>query len=689
MHRVVRITLAVVAVLVAIPAMADIVINEIMYNTPGSDVEWIELYNTGPNAQDLTSWYLLDSDPTHPPCALVGTLAAGDYLVVAADFLLFNPQYPDVTNLNPNDFDPDGAGFGLGNGGDTVNLYNDDDEIIDFVEYDDGGDWPGSPDGDGPSLELINPALDNNVSASWNPSTVDWGTPGVINSTFANDNAPICRNGDRNLRLPSSEDAVYVTVEAFDDNALVSIELMVDLGSGYVAQPMFDDGMHGDGAAADSIYGSVIAPQPSGALVKMYAIAEDNIGQTDMWPGDGPADYVAYTVDHVSPVIVVNEIIASNDTGMQDEMGEFEDWIELYNPGTEDVDLSGMCLSDEFGNRDNWEIPAGTVLSAGGYMTFWADNDEEDGPLHADFKLSGGGEEVAIYDTRDHGRGKIHGFKYGPVAADVAIGYSPDLGSGRGAYFDYGFAPEYLTTPTPGASNISDYYSAVCINEFQAASSAGEEEDWIELYNRGDVAVDIGGCFLSDERDVPNKYMIPEGTVLEADSYIVFHEVDMLFGFGSTGEVALFTAIDGENGLDFYDFGDQEMDISEGRTPNGVGTWGFFEDPTPGAANPGEESGVENPIPGTLKITGIVPNPFNPRTEIRFSLPTAEEVSVQVFDVTGRLVNTLHNGNLDSGDHALVWNGRNSKGAAVGSGVYFAKVKNNTSTKTQKMLLLK
>ena len=62
-------------------ASAAIVINEIMYNSIGTpDIEWIELYNDADTAVDLTGWYLLDSDPTHEPCYLVGLLGGHEYL---------------------------------------------------------------------------------------------------------------------------------------------------------------------------------------------------------------------------------------------------------------------------------------------------------------------------------------------------------------------------------------------------------------------------------------------------------------------------------------------------------------------------------------------------------------------------------------------------------------------------------
>ncbi len=66
-------------------------------------------------------------------------------------------------------------------------------------------------------------------------------------------------------------------------------------------------------------------------------------------------EYRAYTVGHERPLLVVNEILASNATGITDEMGEFEDWIEIFNPGTATIVLSGMFLSDNFDERRRYD----------------------------------------------------------------------------------------------------------------------------------------------------------------------------------------------------------------------------------------------------------------------------------------------------------------------------------------------
>ncbi|MBM4130978.1 hypothetical protein FJ250_08110, partial [bacterium] len=306
-------------------------------------------------------------------------------------------------------------------------------------------------------------------------------------------------------------------------------------------------------------------------------------------------------------------------------------------------------------------------------------------------KLSAGGEEAAICTARDLGNVRIHGFKFGPVAADVAVGYRPDYAGVAPAGLDV--QPEYLATPTPGAGNAgSALYSAVCINEFHTTSLGGGIDDWVELYNRGTQPVDIGGCYLSDNRTNNQKYQIPAGTILAPGAWLSFDETTLGFGFSSLGEVIVFTAPDGTSGLDFHDYGAMAPDRSRGRFPDGAGTWGYFGTPSRGGANLAPSAVDERDLPGPGRLLSpvrAVPNPFNPQTEIRFELGAKQDVAVDIFDARGRHVRTLHRGELAAGPVALRWDGRDDAGARLPSGVYAARVAAGGQKQGSKVLLLK
>jgi len=83
------------------------------------------------------------------------------------------------------------------------------------------------------------------------------------------------------------------------------------------------------------------------------------------------------------------------------------------------------------------------------------------------------------------------------------------------------------------------------------------------------------------------------------------------------------------------------------------------------------------------------PNPFNPRTNVNFNLSRDSKVKLKIYDVRGRLVNTLISGQVKAGSHVVVWDGMDRKGRGVASGVYFARLEVNDKAYTKKMLLLR
>jgi hypothetical protein len=158
------------------------VINEINYNSSddyNSD-DWVELINPGEIEIDISDWILKDDDNSHGYTIPDETvIQPNNYLVLAKDMDLFSSSYPDINNvIGPFD-------FSLSGGGDQVRIFDNAGVLIDSVQYDDIDPWPVEPDGNGPTLELINPTLDNLLSESW-AASIDNGTPGTQNSTYDN-----------------------------------------------------------------------------------------------------------------------------------------------------------------------------------------------------------------------------------------------------------------------------------------------------------------------------------------------------------------------------------------------------------------------------------------------------------------------------------------------------------------------
>ena len=160
----------------ALVAQAQLVISEIMYNPPesGTDsLEYVEIYNAGSAAVDLTDYTLtLSSNPSNPD-TLSGTLAAGGFYVTAVNARAFESVFGRAPDAE--------TGFGgLRNGGDrSLQLQDDQTLVIDEVTYQNSDPWPTAAAGDGPSIELCDAAADNDDGANWLASTTSTGV--VIN----------------------------------------------------------------------------------------------------------------------------------------------------------------------------------------------------------------------------------------------------------------------------------------------------------------------------------------------------------------------------------------------------------------------------------------------------------------------------------------------------------------------------
>ncbi len=94
-------------------------------------------------------------------------------------------------------------------------------------------------------------------------------------------------------------------------------------------------------------------------------------------------------------------------------------------------------------------------------------------------------------------------------------------------------------------------------------------------------------------------------------------------------------------------------------------------------------------LPQAISLKQNFPNPFNPMTNIAFSLPRTENVKVAIFDVKGRHVQTVHEGSLGAGEHAVIWNGTDSSGNNVPSGTYVYRLITDSRTYHRTMSLLK
>ncbi|MBN1804785.1 MAG: CotH kinase family protein [Sedimentisphaerales bacterium] len=218
----------------------------------------------------------------------------------------------------------------------------------------------------------------------------------------------------------------------------------------FVPVTMVDDGQHGDGQALDGTFGYTLPGYPAGTVLRYYvqATADNGFG-TLVFSPEG-AEHNTYihivTYDRAdSTPVVINELMARNNSTITDPQGDYDDWIELANITSEAVDLSGMYLSDNPENPLKWQFPEGTKIEPEGHLIVWADEDGSDEPgLHANFKLSSQGETIWLFDTDEQGNALLDSVTFGPLNPDISFGRYPD---GHGTI-------QAMSAPSPSAPNI-------------------------------------------------------------------------------------------------------------------------------------------------------------------------------------------------------------------------------------------
>ena len=94
-------------------------------------------------------------------------------------------------------------------------------------------------------------------------------------------------------------------------------------------------------------------------------------------------------------------------------------------------------------------------------------------------------------------------------------------------------------------------------------------------------------------------------------------------------------------------------------------------------------------LPTSFEVYQNYPNPFNPTTTIEYNLPTEGNVKLEVYNTLGQLVNVLIEGNQSAGRQRVTWNGKDSFGSSVSSGLYFYRFKTNSFSQVKKMILMK
>lgn len=193
---------------------------------------------------------------------------------------------------------------------------------------------------------------------------------------------------------------------------------------------------------------------------------EDSNGQSNLFPRHNLIELTATEI--VTNEVILNEFLAINDTTNFDEEGEFDDWIELYNPGNELADIGGMYLTDNPDNLTKWMIPAETLIPSQGHLLIWCDDDEDQGFLHTNFKLNAEGEYLILVQT--DGYTIYDSLSFGEQELDISFGRISD-----------GEDEWDIQVPSPGTSN-NDETGSVEISFFAGWNLIGLPMNTGSLY---------------------------------------------------------------------------------------------------------------------------------------------------------------------------------------------------------------
>ncbi len=307
-------------------SLAGVVINEMHYDPePKTEhVEFIELHNTAAEAVSLAGWSFTDG--VSYTFRSDAEIAGGGYFVLTENAAHFDHKFGSIL-AGGRLADAQWEEGVLSNDGERVVLQDAGGEIVDEVTYRAEFPWPVAANGEGASMELIHPGLDNDLGGSWRSSTAP--TPGRINSIYSENAPPQIRQVAHSPKMPTTQQETVITAKITDPDGVARVELLVQvvepgkyvpaylakstselLGNpntpreanpefenpeNWEAVEMADDGQGADAEAGDGIYSALLPTRGNRYLVRYRIRAEDALGAELRVPhADDPSLNFAY-----------------------------------------------------------------------------------------------------------------------------------------------------------------------------------------------------------------------------------------------------------------------------------------------------------------------------------------------------------------------------------------------------------
>jgi len=265
----------------------------------------------------------------------------------------------------------------------------------------------------------------------------------------------------------------------------------------------------------------------------------------------------------------------------------------------------------------------------------------------------------------------------------------------------------------PDGSGLNE----IAINEIYYNDPPGfNADDWVELYNKGGVTVDLSNWILKDDDD-SHRFVIPMGTLLFPKDYLVlcrnaskfkivypYQEPvgDFPFGLGNDGDcIRLFSAdsvlVDSVR-YGVLDPWPEEPNISgaslecvrpdfDNSLPENWSASSALHG-TPGEAN-SMLTDIESHSSGYDHLLQCFPNPFSVLTTLRYEVSEPERVRLSVYDLQGHLVTILFEGEMNPGMKEFVWDGCRSDGSLLSSGIYIGLLETRNATSRFRMVIVR
>ena len=292
---------------------------------------------------------------------------------------------------------------------------------------------------------------------------------------------------------------------------------------------------------------------------------------------------------------IISEVMSSNRDALAATDGEYYDWIEVYNPTENDINLAGYSLSDDMENPMRFVFPS-KVLKPGEFAIVFASGGAIDDPYHAEFRLSAKGEDLFLFDAHQNQKDHVKVAHLSPNTS-----YARDIANKTWVKKDH-YTPGFFNDEAGWEAFLSTrviYDSKLKINEVMSANritmadSEGDYNDWVELANDGDQPISLKGYGLSDSNMSTRKWVFPDITINPGEYVLVFlsgkdmvteeGELHANFRLNSMKEDLIVSNIQGQI-LDQWKVEGLGDDRSMGRV-EGSGTITYFTHPTPGFDN--------------------------------------------------------------------------------------------------------